>query len=56
MRDGEIVIRCQQGLAPPYSEELFLKVQDETWLSLKRCRERDECVDKLKSLGILAPD
>ncbi|MBI1312754.1 FAD-dependent thymidylate synthase, partial [bacterium] len=43
-----------RGLAPPYSEELFLEVQDESWRDLKRSRERDECAGKLRSLGILA--
>ena len=31
----------------------FMAVQDETWLSLNRCRERDECRDKLTQLGLL---
>ena len=39
--------------APPYSEADFLNVQDETWLNLARCRERDECRDKLVNLGLL---
>lgn len=44
-----------QKIAPPYSEEDFLAAQDETWKSLQRCRERDECREKLISLGLLAP-
>lgn len=44
-----------QKIAPPYSEEDFLAAQDETWKSLKRCRERDECREKLISLGLLTP-
>ncbi len=47
---------AERGLAPPFSEELFLEVQDETWQNLKRCRERDECAGKLRSLGMLASD
>ncbi len=43
-----------QKIAPPYSEEDFLAAQDETWKSLQRCRERDECREKLISLGLLA--
>ncbi len=31
----------------------FMAVQDPTWASLARCRERDECHDKLVALGIL---
>ena len=33
----------------------FLAVQDESWRSLSRSRERDECRTKLASLGLLAP-
>ena len=40
-------------LSPPYSEDLFMEVQDETWKGLKRCRERDECKSKLQRLGLL---
>ena len=40
--------------APPYSEADFLAVQDSTWQDLTRCRERDECRDKLIGLGLLA--
>ncbi len=35
------------------AEEEFLAVQDESWVGLKRCRERDECRAKLVRLGIL---
>ena len=45
---------AERGLAPPYSEELFLEVQDESWRELNRSRERDECAGKLRSLGLLA--
>ena len=41
------------GSAPPYSEADFLAVQDPTWQDLSRCRERDECRDKLIGLGLL---
>ncbi len=36
------------------TEADFLACQDETWLDLKRCRERDECREKLVRLGILS--
>jgi thymidylate synthase (FAD) len=36
------------------SEEDFLAVQDPTWADMKRCRERDECREKLKLLSILS--
>ena len=32
----------------------FLAVQDKSWADLTRCRERDECREKLVRLGILA--
>lgn len=44
---------AQAGSPPPYSVEDFLAVQDETWRDLTRCRERDECRDKLIDLGLL---
>jgi thymidylate synthase (FAD) len=34
-------------------EDDFLAVQDPTWRDLNRCRERDECREKLVSLGLL---
>ncbi|QDU78392.1 Thymidylate synthase ThyX [Polystyrenella longa] len=43
-----------QGIAPPFSKELFLESQDETWKELKRSRERDECLSKLQRLGMVA--
>jgi thymidylate synthase (FAD) len=43
-----------QRTPPPYSEADFMAVQDETWRGLTRCRERDECRDKLVELGLLA--
>jgi thymidylate synthase (FAD) len=44
---------AESGLARA-SEEDFLAVQDPTWTELKRCRERDECREKLRLLGILS--
>jgi thymidylate synthase (FAD) len=38
---------------PPFDHESFLAAQDESWRSLTRCRERDECETKLRSLGLL---
>ncbi len=43
-----------QRTPPPYTEADFLAVQDESWRSLNRCRERDECRDKLVDFGLLA--
>lgn len=39
--------------APPFSDADFLAAQDETWHGLTRCRERDECREKLVELGFL---
>jgi thymidylate synthase (FAD) len=44
---------AESGLARA-SEKDFLAVQDPTWTELKRCRERDECREKLRLLGILS--
>lgn len=46
----------QSGKTPPFSNDDFLEVQDPTWKELKRCRERDECCQKLQQLGIVAAD
>lgn len=43
------------GSVPPFSDEDFLAVQDESWRPLNRSRERDECRQKLERLGLLAP-
>ena len=39
--------------APTYGIDDFMAVQDPTWTDLTRCRERDECRDKLINLGLL---
>jgi thymidylate synthase (FAD) len=44
---------AQAGAAPPFSDDLFLAAQDASWTELKRCRERDECREKLVKLGLL---
>jgi len=50
---GVIQRLMQLGKPGGLTEEDFLAAQDETWQSLKRCRERDECRSKLQDLGIL---
>ena len=37
------------------SESDFLAVQDAAWSDMTRCRERDECREKLVQLGLLPP-
>lgn len=50
---GVIARLASTGAAPPYSQQQFLAAQDESWRSLSRCRERDECREKLVRLGLL---
>ena len=38
-----------------WTEDDFTAAQDETWRTLARSRERDECRAKLKNLGLLPP-
>jgi thymidylate synthase (FAD) len=57
--DREVIARLMQtmqktGRAPATHDE-FLAAQDSTWADLQRCRERDECLAKLQSLGIVSP-
>ena len=58
--DCELIQRLMQRLAATKAssanEEDFLAVQDPTWADMNRCRERDECREKLIALGILTPD
>ena len=42
-----------RGAAAPFDQAAFLAAQDESWRSLTRCRERDECEAKLRRLGLL---
>jgi thymidylate synthase (FAD) len=42
-----------KGTALPFDHEAFLAAQDESWKSLNRSRERDECEAKLRKLGLL---
>jgi thymidylate synthase (FAD) len=45
---------AESGIAPPFTLEQFQAMQNETWRDLARCRERDECLEKLRSLQIVA--
>ena len=45
----------ETGQPPPFDQTLFLEAQDPAWKTLTRCRERDECHDKLAALGIVDP-
>ena len=58
--DSEVLARLmtqaqETRQSPPFEESLFLDAQDPNWKTLTRCRERDECHDKLAGLGIVVP-
>jgi thymidylate synthase (FAD) len=48
---GVIARLAAAGL--PADEAAFLAAQDPSWQGLDRCRERDECLEKLRSLGLI---
>ena len=48
-----VIQRLSQKGAVPATQEQFLAVQDPAWQELERCRERDECYEKLRRLGIV---
>ncbi len=41
------------GTRPPFDHDAFLAAQDDSWKSLNRSREREECQAKLQRLGLL---
>lgn len=50
-----VIKRLAQAGKIPATEEDFLAAQDPAWKELARCRERDECREKLLRLGLLRP-
>jgi thymidylate synthase (FAD) len=55
--DQEVIRRLagtREGSGFPATHEAFLAAQHESWKRLDRCRERDECLGKLMSLGLVA--
>jgi len=48
-----VVQRLSRGGVIPATREQFLAVQDDLWRDHERCRERDECYEKLCGLGIV---
>ncbi len=50
----KLMQRVQAAGRSQATEEDFMAVQDATWAGLERCRERDECRDKLKLLNLIA--
>lgn len=51
--DCEVIARLVSQGRLPADESAFLEAQDPGWRELSRCRERDECLEKLKRLGIV---
>lgn len=55
--DREVIARLMRRMAQtgrtPATLDDFLAAQDQTWSGLQRCRERDECLAKLRSLGVV---
>ena len=49
------LVALSGGKGMPASRADFLTAQDPSWAGLERCRERDECLDKLVSLGLVTP-
>lgn len=49
------LVAQRDGAGLPASPTDFLAAQDPSWTGLERCRERDECLDKLVSLGLVTP-
>jgi thymidylate synthase (FAD) len=52
--DREVIRRLAEAGHTPASEADFLAAQDPSWRALERCRERDECLAKLRDLGLVA--
>ena len=54
--DREVIGRlvAVSGGRLPASAETFRAAQDPSWAALERCRERDECLEKLVSLGLVS--
>jgi len=52
--DIEVIQDLMATGKSPLTEEDFLEHQHEQWKGLKRCRERDECFEKLARLQVLA--
>lgn len=50
--DRGVIVRLAAADKIPADESAFMEAQDPTWQDLTRCRERDECRDKLTELGL----
>ena len=53
--DQEVIARLSASGHVPATPEQFLAAQDPVWKEMERCREREECREKLQQLGIVFP-
>jgi len=51
--DQGVIRRLVEQNTVPATLEQFLAIQDSAWQGLERCRERDECLEKLQCLGLV---
>lgn len=55
--DTQVLVRLMDRVAAggrvPLNEEDFMACQDAAWKDLNRCRERDECLEKMRKLGVI---
>ncbi len=51
--DQGVIRRLSEAGTIPASEEQFFAAQDPLWAEMSRSRERDECLEKLRQLGIV---
>ncbi len=51
--DQGVIQRLAVMGAVPATPEQFMQAQDDSWKELERGRERDECLEKLKRLGLV---
>ncbi len=54
--DQAVIRRLAEEGAVPATWEQFMQAQDTAWKDLERCRERDECFEKLRRLGLVQED
>src|SRR5580698_5042501 len=51
--EREVIARLVASGPLPAGDAAFMAAGDPTWVGLTRCRERDECCEKLAALGIV---
>lgn len=51
--DRGVIARLAAAGHVPATAEQFMAAQDDAWRGLERCRERDECREKLLNLGVV---